>query len=231
MPKKVARRFRAWSFSRWRDYEGCPARANWKYLEKLQVEEERSPALERGSAVHAEAQKFVREGGKLPKSLDSFEHEFAILRRAYESGTAEVITEEQWALNDRWKPTGWFDGDAWVRTALDSMIFDARSRRAVIIDYKTGKIRKEEQEPQLELYAAVALSRIDGIDEVSSSLWYLDHGIATRRVYPRAKLEGLRKAWEKRTKKMLTDERFDPTPSDACRWCPFQKSKGGPCKY
>lgn len=229
MPKKVAQKFRAWSFSRWKDYEGCPARAKWRFLEKLPVEEEKSPALERGGQIHDEAKRFVQEGGKLPKSLFAFEDEFAILRRAYEGGRVDVITEEQWAATKDWVPTEWFGSDAWVRTTLDALVLEGD--RAVIIDYKTGKIRKEEQEPQLELYAVVTLSRFPAVEEVASSLWYLDHGVATRKRYPRSDLPRLKKAWLARTKKMLSDERFDPKPSSMCRYCPFEKAKGGPCKY
>lgn len=231
MPKKVVQRFKAWSYSRWRQYETCPAQANWRHLDKQPVKEEESPALARGSEVHAEAHRFVTQGGKLPKSLDAFEAEFGILRRAHQSGETEVFTEEQWALTSSWSATDWFGSDVWVRAVLDSMLYDPKRKKAMIIDYKTGKVRKEEQQPQLELYAAVALSKIESLERITSSLWYIDHGQSAQLSYVRTDLPMLHRLWENRVRKMMNDELFKPRPGDHCRWCPFAKAKGGPCPH
>lgn len=231
MPRPRAVRFSAWSYSRWRAYEECPAKARWSFLEKVKEEGPKGPALIRGQEIHDEAKLFVQgKTKKLPESLGRFDVEFAILRRAYQ--TEDMIVEEQWALNRDWKQTGWFDPDAWVRVVLDAAVIDWKQRKALIVDHKTGRVRPMEQQPQLELYATAALSRLPEIDEVSVALWYLDHGRSAREKYTRLQLPALQRTWEKRTKRMLSDERHDPKPSEnACRFCPFKKSEGGPCRF
>jgi hypothetical protein len=37
--------------------------------------------------------------------------------------------------------------------------------------------------------------------------------------------------WEDKTRPMLNDTIFAPKPGNACRWCHWKKSNGGPCKF
>src|SRR5262245_46723295 len=173
MPRPKPLRFEAWSYSRWKSYEECPAKARWTYLDKVKEEGEKGPALIRGAKIHEQASLFVQ--GKLetlPGELDRFDNEFAILRRAYDED--DVIVEEQWALTKEWKPTAWFADDAWVRVVLDVGVIDWSEKKALIIDHKTGRVRPMEQKPQLELYAVAALSKLPEIETVVVSVCSLD---------------------------------------------------------
>ena len=72
----------------------------------------------------------------------------------------------------------------------------------------------------------------DHVTTVDCEFWYLDEGEIREKSYTRRQALTLRKKWEKKTKKMLSDTTFAPTPSaDACHWCHFKKAKGGPCKF
>ena len=69
------------------------------------------------------------------------------------------------------------------------------------------------------------------IVRVDTNLWYLDAGEERGRTFMRSEVPGLKKHWEKRSKAMLADTSFKATPGDACRWCAYSKTKGGPCEY
>ena len=235
MPKPKEPQIRAWSYSRWQTYDECPARAKYLYVDRLSKEEEKSPALERGGAIHEEAKLYVQghygKKAKLPESLGRFDNEFAILRRAWDDKKHDVFLEEQWAYTSDWEPTEWFAPDAWARVVLDAMISDWPAKRAMVIDHKTGRVRPEKHASQLSLYGLAVLARFENVERVHATLWYLDHGVAHGESYTRDQLAALKKEWEGRVDKMLADRRFDPKPSSACQWCPFSKSKGGPCRY
>lgn len=230
---------KSWSFSRYADYKKCPAMYKYKAIDKLP--EPPSPAMARGAEIHKQAEHYAL--GKLrtlPEELALFKAEFKRLR----DQKVKVI-EESWAYRADWTQTTWNDWTGcWLRVKLDAAYINTEHNALVVIDHKTGKFRPDNQGDymeQLELYAVAGLTRYPDVDVVSPRLWYLDHG----RVYPdpdvdeneeeleffRKDEKPLRKKWEARVKPMFMDRTFKPTPGDACRFCHFRKSNGGPCKY
>ena len=131
-------------------------------------------------------------------------------------------------MDDKWQPVEWFGSAAWLRAVLDAAYTEADRR--VVIDYKTGKIRLENMD-QLDLYALVVFAHEPTIKIVDAQLWYLDAGELRQRAYTREAMPQIRKTWVARTKKMLADTAFKPTPGNACRWCAFSKAKAGPCQF
>lgn len=227
----------SWSFSRYQDYQSCPAKFKYKHLEKLA--EPPSAAMARGTAIHKMAEDYTN--GKLrtlPKDLALFKEEFARLRKQQVKGV-----EEQWAFKSDWTLTSWNDWTGcWLRVKLDVHYTNVEHNALVPIDHKTGKFREEKNAEyllQLDLYGTAGLVQVPTVDVVSPRLWYLDQG----RVYPdperdepeieflRKDAKDMRKKWEARVKKMFADRAFNPTPGDACRFCHYRKSNGGPCKY
>jgi len=224
MPIRRAQKLTAWSYSRLTTYEACPLLARFKFIDRLR--EPPSKPLERGQEVHTKAEKYsTGELKKRPKELDLFKEEFKALRRIKK----KLNVEQELAITDSWDPCDWFASDTWLRAKLDCSYNDDVAQ--VIIDYKTGKVRPENVD-QLDLYAPVAFCHApDHINVIHASLWYLDWGEEVARSYTRGEALKLRTKWVKRSKKMLSDTAFKPTPGNACRWCHFKKSNGGPCKF
>lgn len=229
MPTKPVKKFTAWSYSRLGDYTACPLRAKLKHLDR--IPEPSAPALERGAVIHEAAAKYVSGTTKtLPKDLKLFKKEFAALRKASKGAAGRVyLVEEQWAFNDKWNPCGWFGDGSWCRMVLDLGYKDGGTLR--IIDYKTGRVRAEEQRPQLALYALGGLAKFPDVEKVVAEFWYLDHGEIIQEEYVAAELKELKKAWGVKVKPMLKDKTFAPRPSDKCRWCHYSKAKMGHCKF
>lgn len=238
MPKPAAPSFKplvSWSFSRWSDYRKCPALFCYKHLQKLK--EPPNPAMERGSAIHKLAEEYtLGRLKKLPKELELFKDEFAELKKQ-----KIKFVEESWSFRKDWTLTEYDDWNhCWLRVKTDAAYVHPKHNVLVVIDHKTGKPRPEkteEYELQLELYGLAGLEQQPEIDLVSPRLWYLDVG----EIYPnpeereieylRADQKELRKKWEARVAPMFKDTQFKPKPGDACRWCHYRKSNGGPCKY
>ena len=62
-------------------------------------------------------------------------------------------------------------------------------------------------------------------------MWFIDTMDVYKREYTQAELLALRKKYEKYVAPIYNTEVWQPNPGQACRWCPYSKTKNGPCKY
>ena len=229
--KQRPQRFLAWSYSRLRDYEQCPARAKYRHLDKLD-EGEKGRALLRGIAVHESAEGYLNAKPAIPLApeLELFTDDFKMLRRK------RATPESGFQFDADWQPLDdWFDPTVWCRVKTDAEYTTGRGAKRIltIIDFKTGRQHKWHGE-QLELYGLAGLLKYPEIQIVDTELWYTDDGgvIGPEEPYTQGDVEPLKERWTKRAAPMLADTEFQPTPSmSACQWCPFKKAKGGPCEY
>jgi len=225
MPQKI----KAWSFSRWDVYQSCPAKAYYKFIERLP--DPSGPAAERGNMVHRAAEDFVE--GKIkavPTELRAHSLEMREIKKV------KAVCEQEWALTEGFEAqTGWFDRDAWCRAKVDVLDTSKKIYKVPrIIDHKTGKVYPEKHALQGELYALFGLKILE-VSAVTVEFWYHDLGPRVKSVeyygLGERSLPKMMKRWGARTKAMLSDTKFKATPSTlSCRWCPFANSKGGPCK-
>lgn len=220
-------RVTAWSFSRWSDYETCPERFKHKHIDKLP--DPSGPAAQRGGELHQLCERFLTGTIKeVPVELEGFAAELRTLRRV------KAKPEAEWALNEKLEPTGWFDADCWVRVKTDAHFL--KRRALTVVDFKSGKMRSG-YEPQLELYALAGFAMYPDAATVVAELWFLDHntivgGFDDVGMFERERdFAQLESTWRGRTRMMLADARFAPTPGMHCTWCPYSKKKSGPCKF
>lgn len=230
MPIKKVQKITAWSYSRWAVYEECPAKAKYKFIDRL--EEPGNKAMSRGGDIHKLAEAAVLEKrSKLPKELLRFATEFKAARKV-----KNVETELELAYTSTWESCDWKDWDnAWVRIKIDLLLPPDKTDTIEIIDHKTGR-PKPAYAPQLELYALGGLLRYPQAKVARTRLWYLDHGIISpdkskEGLYPSTAVPALKKTWEKRVIPMLSDTKFAPRPGNYCSWCHYRKANKGPCKF
>lgn len=212
----------SWSFSRYSVYEKCPAKAKYKFIDKLP--DPGGPAMERGNVIHKLAEQYTKgEIKTIPLELRKFKDEFAILKKS------KPVVEESWAFTKHWLKTTWNDwANCALRIKVDAACEDGTD--LYIIDHKTGK-KRDAYEDQLSLYAVGGGLIYPKIKRIFTELWFLDSGEKVEREYDAANTPKLQAHWNKKVEPMLNDTRFAPKPSHECRWCPYSKSKGGPCKF
>ena len=232
--KQVGMRMLAWGFTRWKDYEKCPAFCKYKHIEKRTAAHEiESEHIERGNVVHQLGAHVVRGVlKKFPKELGSFEGEFKVLR------AEKAVPEAEWAFNDKYGQVDWFAKECWLRIKVDAHSVTQtkaargmRKTRVHIVDYKTGKMHAEEHALQRSLYAIGGFYQYPDADEILVEHWYIDSGEIEDAVFTRSELPKMQKAWEQRIRAMMADTSFAPRPGTYCRWCDYSKVKGGPCKF
>jgi len=223
----------SWSFSRYNVYSQCPAKAKYKFIDKLK--EPDSPQMQRGTDIHKLAENYAKGSLRaLPKELSLFKEEFKALK-----AQKVKFIEEDWVFRNDWTETAWNDWNgAWLRVKLDAAYINTEHNALVVIDHKTGKYsdyKTPEYEEQLQLYGLAGLKKHPTVDVVSPRLWYLDHGIIHPQEeeieYFRKDEKYLDKLWGTKIKAMMNDTTYKPKPGNACTFCHFKKANGGPCKY
>lgn len=226
----------SWSFSRYSCYMECPAKAKFKFVDKRK--EPGSAAMDRGTELHKMAENYLRDGGRIPKELKLITDKLKDFRKR------KAIPEGDFTFKKDWSPTRWDDWNgAWVRIKADVTLpplVDIEGGVVEIHDFKSGGkvdeqgavIVKDEYNEQMELYTLGGLLTYQTAKTAVASLIFIDHGQSIESAEAHRKdLAKLKKKWELRTKKMLSDTAFKPTPGNACRWCHFRKGNGGPCPW
>jgi hypothetical protein len=221
-PKRILKRFTAWSYSRLAVYRECPFKACKKFLDKLPEPE--GPALAKGTAMHKTCESFLKgEVKALPEMLKPFRNEVKDIKKFL------VGTELQWAFSQDWKPTGWFDKNCWLRIVVDAAS-QPKPDLLLIDDWKSGRIYEDKQD-QLDLYDLGGLLLNPEVKLVKSRFIYIDQGVIKENQLDRKDIEKAKTHWRKETIKMMLDTTFAPRPGDYCRFCYLRKSAGGPCKF
>lgn len=217
----------AWSYSRLSQYRKCPRQFRYAVIEKRP--QPKSPAMERGTAIHEHLQKYIeRKKRKLPIELNAtLGPELLQVVDRFRKSRAEC--ELELAVDRHWKPVSWFDRDAWLRVKFD--VRDTSSGRR-LVDWKTGKVYAEEHAEQLELYALVEWSHTPDAPEILAEDIYVDLGIppvSSLFTDPKKTVPRLRRKWEKLAAPVFKDQTFKAKPGRECTWCPFSGRRGGPC--
>lgn len=213
----------SWSYSRLSDFETCPRRFRYKHLDKLP--EPRGPSLERGIRVHEDCAAFL--AGKLRQPTSEIESfgvgMFEMLR------SLNPFVEQQWGFTAKWRQTGWFAADTWLRVALDAAVLYPDDT-GLAVDHKTGK-KYGSNDDQMELYALAFMCRYPQVKKVETRLWYLDSGDEEIAEFTADDKSALREKWNRRAAGMLSEQVFPARPNPKCRFCAFAKGAGGPCEF
>lgn len=230
----------AWSYSRLTNYESCARAAKLEYIDKIKGPS--VPAMVNGNKVHQEAAKFLEgKADEVPDSCVKFKSQFWDLRELH------PIVEKQQAFKKNLRTTGWFDKRAWLRVILD-VDLDYDDHTCEIIDHKTGKFRGEMEKlpngdelytieddsayaEQMKLFSAVKYIKDPKMDLVTTRLWFLDHGIEVIKEYGRDEALDAFDELSDRAEVMLNAERFPPSPSWKCGYCPYSLNGTGHCEY
>ena len=216
----MTEKIKAWSYSRLSTYEACPYKAKLLYIDGFK--EPSNKHMDRGSAIHAELEEYLKgKDDRVPQSGLKLEEECIALkvRRPY--------TELSVGLNEKWESVEWMAKDIWARIKIDVMAKD--STDIEIIDWKSGRIRDGYGE-QLELYSLTGLAMFPKAEIIKTANYYVDAGkICTGTTYARADFEDLKIKWAEKVRPMLTDTEFKPKQNKYCYSCQFRKSNAGSC--
>jgi hypothetical protein len=209
-------------FSKLDAYRTCPQKFKFAFIDKLP--QPGSPAMDRGAAVHDDAEAYLRGWiTALSAPLSDWQEEFDDLR------AKNCLPEQAWGFDKNWnKLPNWLHPDTWLRAKSDAHYIQGDT--LIIIDFKTGKYRVPSIE-QIELYAICGSAVYPEVSQITAEFWFVDADNTYAKQYTAAHLKELRKKYETYFAPIYTDEQWRPAPSRECKWCAYSKSKDGPCQY
>jgi hypothetical protein len=211
-----------WSYSALTSFETCPKRYFHIKVAK-DVHDRPGEAALWGSTVHKHLEDRVRDGTCLPESIAAYEKIVAPIVNS--SGTK--LVEEPMAVNVNLQPVAWTSPDAWCRGIVDLGILSSTNSKALLIDWKTGK-RKPDND-QLMLFAGLAFSHYADLRTVTTAFVWLKECKIDKRHFER---DDTAKIWTafiprvQRLERAYQKTNFPPKPSGLCaRYCPVSKNK------
>jgi hypothetical protein len=209
----------AFSYSKIKNFRTCPKR-HYHYDISRDVKEPESDALAFGNFFHAAMEKRFLNGERMPLTILRYEHWGRQLDAWRHSHMVKV--EQKLAFDKSFNATEYFDRSTWFRSRLDVVWFPPEYKRtAVVMDWKTGEVKPDEQ--QLQLSAQAIFSHYPHIDVVVASYIWVGDDTDTTRPYTRDDMPGLWSSLYPEIKVMEEAYRtttYPPKPSGLCkRFC------------
>lgn len=124
------------------------------------------------------------------------------------------------AINKYFKPCKWMANDVWCRGVIDIGVVG--SKKAVVMDWKTGKRRPDSD--QLELFAGMVFAHYPYIEEVKTGFIWLNSREIDTDEFHRDDRDQIWSNFLPRVKRMQRshdEDKWMPNPSGLCKnWCP-----------
>jgi len=233
--------YNPYSVSRFGTYETCPKKFKLSYIDHIKIDGEPRLALERGSYVHrilehnfnydidVKLNKVFNEEEKekVIKILKEFEvSELGI----YIKNLIQVATlEEDFAFNNKLELVNFKDRNAWMRGSADVYhICKDDNTKGIIIDYKTGKDKSEDESfgiLQATVYAVYMFLKFPNLLNVKASFVFIEHCTKKDIYFNREDFNSYIKEIFEKTIKIEKDTNFNESVSALCPYCDYNETE------
>jgi hypothetical protein len=178
-----------WSYSALNLFTIC----QYAYFEQYVTKRTKKTETEKkdwGKLVHTAFEDYVDSGGKIPLPPSLKEHQ-GYVDKVVMRHEGILFTEMQGALDRQLMPVSeWYDKSIWFRVVLDVLRVIRGGDNALIVDWKTGKMR-DGMEKQNMLFAIFVWHLFPNVDICDTRLYFTETGQELRKVYGRAQEEEL----------------------------------------
>lgn len=212
-----------WGWSKLDVFRNCKAQFKYQFMDKLP--QPGNAAMKRGSDMHDTIEAYLQGWiAELPIGpLVDWKERFDELKSGKFTAEQAIGLDKNWMLLPNW-----FAPTTWVRAKMDANVL--KEDHLTVIDFKSGQYRIPSPD-QVELYSIIGHAIHPHVKSVTAELWFIDANDAYSQNYDASELVQLRKKYEQEAGHMYNTEVWGESPSRACKWCAYSKSKGGPCRY
>ena len=127
------------------------------------------------------------------------------------------------ALNKNFRPTKWMAKDVWVRGIIDLGVIG--SKKALLLDWKTGKHRPDSN--QLMLFAAFAFAYYPWLEHVTTGFIWLKDSKFDKQEFTKDQVTDIWNEFIPRVQRIeaaYDKDKWIAKPSGLCKnWCPVGK--------
>jgi hypothetical protein len=206
----------AWSYSSIKTFEQCPKKYFHLKIAK-DVQDNPGTAAIYGTAVHAAAEEYVRDGTPIP---EKFAYMRPIVERL-EKLPGEKHCELELAVRKDLSPCGFSDPDAWWRGIIDLIVIN--DNRAWMVDYKTGKSARYADTKQLDLMAGAVFAHFPNVLDIKSSLMFVVSGELIAKKHVLTERDQYMSVFNEQVENLeasLENGVWNPKSGPLCGWCP-----------
>lgn len=209
----------AWSYSALTAFEQCPRKFAMTRVFKT-IKEPEGEAMIYGQRVHKSLENRVKGGILLPDDIKHLEPTVAKLMTV-----GRCLPEERYALDRSYRLTGYFDKPqtpedrrVWLRIVIDLQVMLPDPRYALLVDYKTGKVKDDLD--QLELFSATMFTMYPQLQECRTGYLWTAQNQMSSRTFNRDEAPII---WRKfiprvqRLEEAYKTNNWPPNPSGLCR--------------
>jgi hypothetical protein len=157
--------------------------------------------------------------------LEPYEDFFKMLR------DLGAIAELGFKLNKEWDLVVDDEEEPYIRGFID-IIVPPKDGVIHIYELKSGKEWPDHVD-QRNFYGSVSLALpwTEEPEQVRVIGTYMDLGKNVENSYEARMFNTYKYFWDQRLAQMDNEQAQVPNPGPYCRWCPFSRDKGGPCKF
>jgi hypothetical protein len=208
----------AWSHTSLTAFETCPKQYYHTKVAK-DVAQDFGEAAAWGNKVH----KLLEERLTLSTPLPDYLQHCEPIVKDILSRDGQLLVEEKVALDKDLRPVTFFAKDAWCRGVLD--VGKVNERNAVILDWKTGK-RKPDND-QLKLFAAFTFAKFPWVEKIATAFVWLKDNKLDKKVFTRKQdLAGIWSEVMPRVNRLdaaYQKDSWPAKPNGLCKaWCPVK---------
>ena len=135
------------------------------------------------------------------------------------------------AINTDWNRTDWFnprvkpipkEKEVYYRAIFDMVCMDKDKPYAVIVDWKSGKVRDYDNSRcgQLRLSAGFLMAMYEHLEKVTTSYVFLEHKQTIPVTFERDELPDIIEAFDEASAEVNCDESWMPRKNKYCFFCP-----------
>lgn len=220
----------ALSYSRLSTYEQCPLKFKLQYIDKTYKDDSDNPAFIRGSRLHKQCEEYILHKTKnrlKPVLSTEVQNVVPIIDKVIKKYTT-IFAETKLALDTNFLPCGWFDKSVIYRAILDMTALNTHN--ALIIDFKSGKVREYDDKStgQLHLASCFIFATNESIQNINSAYLFLEHKITISKSFTRDNFISMRDVFYKLFDEVNELKNFEPKVNRYCHWCLATKDQ---CKF
>jgi len=222
----------ALSWSRISNYRQCPRQFEAKYISKIWPDESNNPAFEKGNRIHKQLEEYILfKKGKGAEPVVGREAKTAIplINDYFEKYEADNIDAEmQLALDFDWNETSWYGPTDIVkfRGIIDMVILEGDT--AIVIDWKSGKVRPyEDEKGQLHLTASYIFELYPHVETIEIAYIFVEHKKRIKVDFKRSEHKANKASFDLEYAQINEDEEFAAKKNTYCFFCSIKED----CEY
>lgn len=207
-----------YSYSSLNCYRNCPQQFFRKYKAKDTLPYQGKEAAA-GTEVHEAIETALKQRQPLPKHMEVYETSISSVRDKINNARIEqtIYLTEKFAFSLTRPAKGFI-------AKLDVLLISDDGKRAVVMDWKTGKPREDSL--QHDCYAVAVFAAFPDVEKLTGFNVYLATGkIGKQTEYERCNVAAVQAEIARLIAQIEADDRWAPKPTPLCNWCSAHKCK------